>query len=151
MQIPIWTVRSVIASLAVGAIVAAVLGGVLGTPWGLAALAGFPAGALALACSLLMRDPRLDAGALRPSRGTGSSLARLAIFMILASALVVDDALQLRGVSGFASSAVVLLTGFAAYLLGVIVWAQHHLAGDETSADPRLHGVTPGPDISQRT
>ena len=76
-------------------------------------------------------------------------LVRLAIFMILASALFVDDALQLRGVSGFALSAVVVLTGFAAYLLGGIVWAQHHL--DESTADPRLHSVTPRPDVSQRT
>ena len=151
MQIRIFTVRSVIVSILAGAATTGALGGLLEAPWLLAGMAGLPAGALALGFSILLRDPRLDAGALRPLRRNDSLLVQLAIFMILASALFVDDALQLRGVSGFALSAVVVLTGFAAYLLGGIVWAQHHLAGDESTADPRLHSVTPGPDVSQRT
>ena len=63
MRVAVFTARSTGLGIATGVLVTAVFGQFFGASWGLAILAGLPAGALALAGSISLRNGKFDLGA----------------------------------------------------------------------------------------
>ena len=144
VRVQVFTKRSAGIGVATGALVAAGFGQLAGASWGLAALNGLAAGALALAVAIVLRDGRFDFMNTRRRRG----LWVFAWIVIATPWFLVDDVieLQLSRVDEAALTLLFGLTGFAAYALGAITATLDHLDGDEASADPRLHRVTPSPE-----
>ncbi len=142
MKTSVFTVRSVTVGVATGLLVAAVFGYLEGTPWGLAALTGFAAGACALAVPVTLRDGRFDVLGLAPiQRRRGAWLLAYAVMIV--PMIFIDDVIALDRPVGLALVLLFGLTGFAAYTLGAIMATLNRLEGDDTADDPRLHRVTP--------
>ena len=136
-----FTARPVAIGGAVGVLVATAFGLLVGVSWGLAILAGLPAGALAFAVSIGMRDSRFDVMMQRRL-----DVWTLAWTVVSAPAFLVWGfvAVRLDRDDEFVLGFLFLTTGLAAYVLGGIVATLTHLDGDD-DADPRPHRVPPPP------
>ena len=121
----VFTMKSVGVGVATGALVAAAVGQLLGAPWMLAGLNGLAAGALALALSLAIGDGRFAVLDVRGRPG----VRLLASAVMLLPALMVGNVLdtELARAEGLALGLLVLLTGFAAHILGGILATLEHL------------------------
>ena len=140
MKERVFTGRSVSLGLATGMVVSVMLGA-FGIDWVLACMTGLAAGAFALAfCTSL--DPRFDMTPRR--RGP----------WVIASIVILTPALNLGGalrhapdtVHPFVISVLILLTGFAAYSLGVIVGALNQIEGDDAPPTANRYRITAAPD-----
>ena len=162
MRVAVFTARSTGIGIATGVLVTAVFGQFVGASWGLAILAGLPAGALALAGSISLRNGKFDLGAghlRRPGSlrnrkfDLGSGHQRrpgvyfLAWFVMSSPAFLVGIVIEteLSPVNEFAFKVLMLTTGMAAYAMGGVMATLNHLDGDDEIAPP-LHRVTPPPD-----
>ena len=117
----VFTWRSVAVGIAAGALVAGVLALLLGVVWGLAALNGLAAAAIALALSVIVRDGRFDMLDMRRRRGVWA----LACAVMLGPMLFADIAVDIEFQTGNRPTWLALktlfgLTAFAAYCLGGI-------------------------------
>ena len=140
MKERVFTGRAVALGVATGAVVSVMLG-VFGIDWVLACMTGLAAGAFALAlCTAL--DPRFD----MTSRQRGPWV--VAFIVILTPALNLGSALRHSpdAVHPFVVGVLLLLTGFAAYGLGVIVGALNQIEGDDPQATGNLLNVTAASD-----
>ena len=142
MKPSLFSVRSMAVGVATAMLVAAILGQLVGAPWGLAILTGFAAGACALAVPIAMRGGRFDV--------LGSSVVRrhrgvwlLAYSVIVLPMFLIDDVVALDRPVGLALALLFGLTGMAAYVLGGIMATLDHLEGDATGDDSRILRVTP--------
>ena len=145
MRPSVFSVRSVAVGIAIAMIVAAILGQLVGAPWGLAILTGFAAGACTLAVPITMRDGRFDV--------LGPSVIRRhwGIWMLTYSVVIVpmffiDEVIALSRPVGLALALLFGLTGTAAYVLGGIMATLNHLEGDDIGDDFRILRVTPSRD-----
>ena len=113
------TMRSVVAGVATGALVAAAVGQLLGAPWMLAGLNGLAAGALALSATIVVGDGRFGVMNIRRRPG----LRTFAYVVIMLPAFLAGDVMdvELARAEGFALGMLFLLTGFAAHALGGIL------------------------------
>ena len=162
MRGAVFTARSTRIGIATGVLVTAVFGQFVGASWGLAILAGLPAGALALAGSISLRNGKFDLGSGHQRRPgslrnkkfhLGSGHQRrpgvwlLAWLVMSSPAFLVGIVIEteLSPVNEFALKVLMLATGMAAYALGGVMATLDHLDGDD-EIDPRLHRVTPPPD-----
>lgn len=149
-QMPLtwWPAKLITArSAAVGAGTAVVVAGALasvGVSPGLSALAGLPAGGLALAVSITMGDSRFDFGGPTATRRR-AGLWLLAWVVMAGPGFLVRSVVDLDGASAAALQLLVLSTGFAAYAFGGIMATLEHLDREDAAEDPRLHVVTPSP------
>ena len=143
VRVQVFTKRSAGIGVATGAVVAAGFGQLAGASWGLAALNGLAAGALALSLSIVLRDGRFDMMNTRRRHGVWL----LAWTVIAVPWLFADNFIEptLSRIDEFALTLLVGLTGFAAFALGAIAATLEHLDGDDAAADPRPHQVTPAP------
>lgn len=159
MKVAVFTLRSVGIGIVFGVLVAAGLGLLFGTDWGLAAMNGLSAGALALAFSIGTSDDRLKWYRNRPGR---QGVWMLACIVLGISSLFVREFIEvdrfIEGeklfemygfidmarayANGFAVEVLILITGMATYCLGCIRAKLEHLDGDE-SGDPPLLRATP--------
>ena len=143
MRDTVFTARSVSIGVATGVLVATASGLLIGVSWGLAMLTGLPAGALALAVSIGMRDGRFDSwGAATTRRRFGVWM--LAWLVVSTPSFLVGDFFETRlnRDDELVLKVLLLTTGMAAYVLGGIVATLNHLDRDD-AADPRLNRVTP--------
>ena len=160
MRVAVFTARSTGIGIATGVLVTAVFGQFVGASWGLAILAGLPAGALALAGSISLRNGKFDLGAGHQRRpgslrnkkfhlGSGQQrrpgVGLLAWLVMLSPTFGIVIETELSPVNEFAFKVLILATGMAAYALGGVMATLNHLDGDD-EIDPRLHRVTPPPD-----
>ena len=141
MPVAVFTARSTGLAVAIGVLVPVTFALLFGVPWGLAILTGLPAGALALTFSL-WEEPFDTLGAKEPRRRRAVRI--LALTVLFGPAVFLDDVIELKRGSEFALGALVLLTAFAAYVLGAVM-ATLDRPDDHDTADPRLHLVTPPP------
>ena len=111
------TMRSVVAGVATGALVAAAVGQLLGAPWMLAGLNGLAAGALALAVTIVVGDGRFGVMNIRRRPG----LRTFAYVVIMLPAFLAGNVMELARAEGVALALLFLLTGFAAHALGGIL------------------------------
>lgn len=113
------TMRSVVAGVATGALVAAAVGQLLGAPWMLAGLNGLAAGALALAASIAVGDGRFGVMNIRRRPG----LRAFAYVVIMLPAFLAGNVMdaELARAEGLALALLFLFTGFAAHALGGIL------------------------------
>ena len=121
----VFTMKSVGAGVATGALVAAAVGQLLGAPWMLAGLNGLAAGALALALSTMVADGRFAVMDVRRRFGVRA----LAYAVVMLPAFTAGDLMEVelaRG-EGFALGLLFLLAGFAAYSIGGILATLEHL------------------------
>ena len=121
----VFTMKSVGAGVATGALVAAAVGQLLGAPWMLAGLNGLAAGALALALSTMVADGRFAGMDVRRRFGVRA----LAYAVVMLPAFTAGGLMEVelaRG-EGFALGLLFLLAGFAAYSLGGILATLEHL------------------------
>ena len=134
-------------SAAIGAGTAVVAAGALaflGVPPGLSALAGLPAGGLALAVAITMGDSRFDF--MGPTVTRRRAGLWLLIWIVMAGpGFLVGSVVDLDRISAMALQVLVLSTGFAAYAFGGIMATMEHLDGEGAADDPRLHVLTPSP------
>ena len=142
MRGAVFTARSTGIGIATGVLVTAVFGQFVGASWGLAILAGLPAGALALAGSISLRNGKFDLGA-GHQRRPGVWLLAWLVMLSPTFGIVIET--ELSPVNEFAFKVLILATGMAAYALGGVMATLNHLDGDD-EIDPRLHRVTPPPD-----
>ena len=142
MRVAVFTARSTGIGIATGVLVTAVFGQFVGASWGLAILAGLPAGALALAGSISLRNGKFDLGA-GHQRRPGVWLLAWLVMLSPTFGIVIET--ELSPVNEFAFKVLILATGMAAYALGGVMATLNHLDGDD-EIDPRLHRVTPPPD-----
>ena len=142
MRVAVFTARSTGIGIATGVLVTAVFGQFVGASWGLAILAGLPAGALALAGSIIVRNGNFDLGA-GYQRRPGVWLLAWLVMLSPTFGIVIET--ELSPVNEFAFKVLILATGMAAYALGGVMATLDHLDGDD-EIDPRLHRVTPPPD-----
>ena len=142
MRVAVFTARSTGIGIATGVLVTAVFGQFVGASWGLAILAGLPAGALALAGSIIVRNGNFDLGA-GYQRRPGVWLLAWLVMLSPTFGIVIET--ELSPVNEFAFKVLILATGMAAYALGGVMATLNHLDGDD-EIDPRLHRVTPPPD-----
>ena len=119
------TMRSVVAGVATGALVAAAVGQLLGAPWMLAGLNGLAAGALALALFIAVGDGRF--GVMSVGRRPG--LRTLAYAVVMLPAFLAGDVMnvELARTEGLALALLFLFTGFAAHALGGILATLEHI------------------------
>lgn len=152
-EIRIFTARSVVAGVAVGAGAAFALHDLGGASAELAALAGLPAGVVAAVLPVTWRDGRFDwmmqSSASRRYPGhPGLLVSLLASLLIMAPGALVDRAFA-DGALGTgderALELLFFLTGFATFVLGGVTATLNHLEKDEDGADPRWRRVTPPP------
>ena len=113
------TRKSVGTGIAIGVLVAAAVGQLLGAPWMLAGLNGLAAGALALATSIVVGDGRFGVMNIRRRPG----LRGFAYAVIMLPAFLAGNVMnvQLAQAEGLALGLLFLLTGFAAHALGGIL------------------------------
>ena len=156
----VFTGRSVSIGIVFGVLVAAGFGQFRGTDWGLAAMNGLSAGALALAFSIGMSDGRLQWYGNHPGR---QGVWMLAYIVIGISAAFVRGFIEVdRFIEGkkffdmykfidmarayanyFAVEMLLLITGFAAYGLGFINAKLEHLDGDKSGDPLPLRATSP--------
>lgn len=142
-RVQVFTARPVAIGVAVGVLVATAAGLLIGVSWGLALLTGLPAGALALAVSIGVRDGRFDCmGPRTTQRWRGVWM--LAWIVMSTPAFLVGSFFEVRlnRDDDLVLKLLLLFTGLAAYALGGIMTMLNHLDGDDT-ADLRRHRVTP--------
>ena len=140
MKERVFTGRSVALGLATGTVVS-VMVGAFGIDWVLACMTGLAAGAFALAFYTGL-DPRFD----MTSRKRGPWV--VASIVILTPALNLGSVLRHSpdAVHPFVVSVLLLLTGFTAYGLGVIVGALNQIEGDDAPVTGNRLIVTPASD-----
>ncbi len=127
----------------VGVLVATAAGLLIGVSWGLAILTGLPAGALALAFSIGMRDGRFDRlGAKTTATRPGVWMLTWLIMSTPAFLVGAFFETRLNREDDLVLKVLLLATASAAYALGGIMATLNHLDGDD-AADPRRHRVTP--------
>ena len=144
MRVAVFTARSTGIGIATGVLVTAVFGQFVGASWGLAILAGLPAGALALAGSIILRNGNFDLGS-GYQRRPGVWLLAWLVMSLPASLVGIVIETELSPVNEFTFKVLMLATGMAVYALGGVMATLNHLDGDD-EIDPRLHRVTPPPD-----
>lgn len=139
------TPRSIGIGVGSGVLVAVAFGGIYGVAWGLAALDGLAAGALALATSICLRDGRFG-GLMETGRHGRRDVGIVLACAIAAPAIFVEDALGLelldRG-AGFALSLLFACTGSAACALSGIMATWAPPDGSGGVAGPRLRRPVP--------
>ena len=140
MERRVFSGRSMALGVATG-VVASVALGAFGIDWVLACMTGLAAGAFALAFYTSL-DPRFD---MTPRRRGPWVVAGI---VILTPALNLGSALRHSpdAVHPLVVSVLLLLTGFAAYGLGVIVGALNQIEGDDAPATGNLLDVTAASD-----
>ena len=160
MKVTVFTVRSVGIGIVCGVLVAAGLGLFFGTDWGLAAMNGLSAGALALAFSIGASDDRLKWYGNRRGRQVVGVLAWIVMMIpsICVREFIAVDRFIEEGklfemykfidtarafANGFAVTMLILITGFATYGLGFINAKLEHLDGDESGDPPLLRATLP--------
>lgn len=160
MKVAVFTVRSVGIGIVFGVLVAAGFGQFYGTDWGLAAMNGLSAGALALAVSISMSDDRLEWYSNRPGRQGVGMLAFIVMmipltfvreFIAVDRFIEEEKLVEMYGfidtarasANAFAVSMLILTTGFATYGLGCIKAKLEHLDGDESGDPPLLSATLP--------
>ena len=138
----VFTARSTGIGIGTGALVAIVLGQLLGAAWGLAILNGLAACALAQALAIGdLRGGSFDTTDKRRRPG----ISALAYAVMMAPTLFVHHYIELRPADEVGLALLFMLTGFAAYRLGGIMAILAYLDGDVVAADTRLYRVTPPP------
>ena len=139
------TPRSIGIGVGSGVLVAVAFGQIYSVAWGLAALNGFAAGALALATSICLRDGRF-AGLLETARHRRRDVGIVAACAMAAPAIFVADALGIEALDRGDGSALSLLfacTGSAACILSGIMATWAPPDGSVGAVGPRLHRVVP--------
>ena len=121
------TTKSVAVGVATGALVAVVVGQLIGAPWMLAGLNGLAAGALALAMSIVVGDGRF--GVMNVRRRPGLRAFAYAVMFLPAFMAGSVMEVELARAEGLALALLFLFTGFAAHALGGILSTLEHLEG----------------------
>ena len=139
------TPRSIGIGVCSGVLVAVGYGQFYGVAWGLAALDGLAAGALALATSICLRDGRF-AGLMETGRHRRRDVGVVLACAIVAPALFIEDALGIELLDRGYGSALSLLfacTGSAACTLSGIMATWAPPDGSVGAAGPRLRRPVP--------
>lgn len=139
------TPRSIGIGVGSGVLVAVAFGQIYGVAWGLAALNGLAAGALALATSICLRDGRFG-GLMETGRHGRRDVGIVLACTIAAPALFIEDALGIELLDRGYGSALSLLfacTGSAACTLSGIIATWAPPGGNVGAAGPRPHRADP--------
>ena len=150
MEKRVFSGRSMAIGVATGVVVSVVLGA-FGTGWGLACMTGLAGGSCVLALCTALGDPRFNGQPVMTARQRGPSV--IASIVILAPALNLSSALRHApdAVNPFIVSLLILLTGFAAYGLGIIVGALSQIEGDDAPPTGNPLGLTTASDDTRRS
>lgn len=143
MDSRVFTRRSSVGALTAGALVAVVLGQLLGAPRGLAAIAGLPAGATVLAVSFGVRNRmfRVRPRPWGPVPGIGALLVGQTV--VLVPAFFSGRFLELNRGTDATLALLFLLTGFAALMFGYIVGTLEQLGAAEDASHAPLSSANP--------